>query len=718
MVMMNERILKLGPLLVLFFLSLSYLLSAEENVRAEVEKLLKEAHQKRGDAPLQAEELCKKAMQILEPGSASSGDLMEEERKKLEVRCLNIFILTGYYLGKYKQAVEKGKRSIEIARTIGDTQGKAKAYNNIGLVYIRMGNFGKALESFETSLELYNRLGIDLERANCYNNIGLTFYELGRHDQSLLNYLEALRIYEETGDKFGMSTAYNNIGLIYIELKNYEKALEYLPKALELSRELGEQLGMADGLYNIGLVYGSLKNDTEALNYFNRALAIYRQVKSAAGIAFAQAAIGDVYIRQTRYSLALTAVKEALTVSREIDDQKLLVRALIYMGMISRHKKNFTAALPHYEEALKLAKKINTTDQLASIYLELSLAYEELKNYRESLEYFKLYKNTGDKIFNEQISKKLADAQVKYDSEKQQQQIQLLKKDRDIQNLKLEKVRNDRNFILFTGLLVALLLLGVVLYNRQRAKTRMREEHLKLQQQEAISLLSGGIAHDYNNLLAVIIGYLELLKENVRDDEDTSQMVEIIEETSRQGKELAAKFLDISKSNWVQRREVTFDDILASTADWYPTVKPLLKRVSAPADLKPLYGDLRMLRDMLFNILQNAGEAAGESGQVKIKAENITLESKNEFSPEPGHYVKISITDNGRGIPPEHLGKIFDPYFSTKDKPSQKGMGLGLAICYSIVKKHNGHIRATSEPGAGTTITLHLPVSSSASSVA
>jgi signal transduction histidine kinase/TPR repeat protein len=714
---MNRRVLKLCLLWVLLFLSFSSLWSAEENVRAEVERLLKEAHQKRGDAPLQAEELCKKTLQLLEPGSAGAGGLMEKERKKLEVRCLNIMVLIGYYLGKYKQAVENGKRSMAIADAIGDTRGKAKAYNNIGLVYIRMGNFREALASFGTSLELNKRLGNKLDIADCYNNIGLTFYELGQFDQSLINYLEALRIYEESGNKGGMSTAYNNIGLIYIDLENYDKALEYLPKALELSRELGEHLSMADGLYNIGLVYNSLKKYTKALNYFKRALAIYRQTKSAGGIAFAQAAIGDVYIKQTRYSLALPAVQEALTVSREIDDQKLLIRALIYMGRISRHKKNFTDASSFYKEALKLAKKIKTTDQLASIYLELSLAYEEIKNHREALEYYKLYKKTVDKTFNEKSSKKLADAQAKYNSEKQEQQIKLLNKDRDIQSLKLEKVRNERNFLLFIGLLVALLLLVIIVYIRQRAKTRMQEEHLKLQKLESISILAGGIAHDFNNLLAVIIGYFELLKEKVQDDENTSQMVEIIEETTRQGKGLTAKFLDISKSNWARHQEVAFYDILASTADCYPAVKPLLKNVSVPTDLKPLYGDLRMLRDMMFYLLQNAGEAGGESGQVIIKAENIVLDSRDEFSPEPGHYVKISITDNGCGIPTEHLEKIFDPYFSTKNIPSQKGRGLGLAICNSIVKKHNGHIRVTSEPGAGTTVTLHLPASSSVSSV-
>ena len=117
------------------------------------------------------------------------------------------------------------------------------------------------------------------------------------------------------------------------------------------------------------------------------------------------------------------------------------------------------------------------------------------------------------------------------------------------------------------------------------------------------------------------------------------------------------------------------------------------------------------------NLFYNALEAVppGQGGRILVSAENITVEEAKEVEDETkfflktGQYVKISIEDNGMGIPPHIIEKIFDPYFSTREKNTQKGMGMGLTLCYSIVKKHDGHIDIESQEGKGTIVTLYLP---------
>ena len=113
----------------------------------------------------------------------------------------------------------------------------------------------------------------------------------------------------------------------------------------------------------------------------------------------------------------------------------------------------------------------------------------------------------------------------------------------------------------------------------------------------------------------------------------------------------------------------------------------------------------------MLNLLLNAIESmpGEEGGRIAVSAENITIPPENHFLLKPGKYVKVSIEDNGTGIPAEIIEKVFDPYFSTKEKNAQKGMGLGLTLCYSIIKRHNGHIRVESEPGKGTTVIIYLP---------
>ena len=122
--------------------------------------------------------------------------------------------------------------------------------------------------------------------------------------------------------------------------------------------------------------------------------------------------------------------------------------------------------------------------------------------------------------------------------------------------------------------------------------------------------------------------------------------------------------------------------------------------------------DSRQMHYAISNVLVNAMEAMPQGGTITIQAENQVIENKDKDSPLPlneGKYVRISIKDEGRGIPEEHLGRIFDPYFSTKERGVQKGMGLGLTTAYAVVEKHGGHIMVNSTTGVGTTVTIYLP---------
>ncbi len=243
-------------------------------------------------------------------------------------------------------------------------------------------------------------------------------------------------------------------------------------------------------------------------------------------------------------------------------------------------------------------------------------------------------------------------------------------------------------------------------------RARLYEELLTAKKMEAIGILAGGIAHDFNNLLSIIIGNLGLGLEGIESNPKwAAKMLKNAEKASIQATELSQRLITFSKGGWIVPREVTVSTVLKSIEEQNPGMKTVLHSTTTviPLDLKPLYGDQRYLSQVIQNVLQNADEATAEPKQITLAAENITLEEDNVFKLKNGDYVKISITDNGRGIPGHQIEKIFDPYFSTKDSVTQKGLGLGLAICYSIIKKHNGHIAVKSEIGKGTTVELYLP---------
>ena len=256
--------------------------------------------------------------------------------------------------------------------------------------------------------------------------------------------------------------------------------------------------------------------------------------------------------------------------------------------------------------------------------------------------------------------------------------------------------------------------LGKILEELKKAEAQRNHLHdqlLTAQKMEAIGILAGGIAHDFNNILSVIMGNLGLALEEIESNpKRAAKMLKNAEKASVQATALSQKLITFSKGGWIVRREISLSAVLKGMAEQNPGMKTILYTTATiPPGLNPLCGDERYLSQVIQNLLQNAGEATTEPKQITLEAENVTLTQDNDFELKDGDYVKISITDNGKGIPGDQIGKVFDPYFSTKDTVTQKGLGLGLAICYSIIKKHNGHIAVKSEVGKGTMVEFYIP---------
>ena len=246
-------------------------------------------------------------------------------------------------------------------------------------------------------------------------------------------------------------------------------------------------------------------------------------------------------------------------------------------------------------------------------------------------------------------------------------------------------------------------------------RKKLEAEIIKSKKLESIGLLAGGIAHDFNNLLSIILGNIELTKTRIPPGDEMHIVLEELEKVSLKGTELTSKFITFSRWGGMNMEKAVFADILSQVMElelgWSLGNNEVAYDIDIPKNLEPIYGDRFQLRLLLQNLLLNAIEAdrGGEGVKISVWAGNTAITSDHLLL-KPGKYVKVIIRDNGIGIPRENIDKVFDPYFSTKDKFAQKGLGLGLTLCYSIIKKHEGHIEVESEEGEGTQVTLYLPV--------
>jgi len=250
--------------------------------------------------------------------------------------------------------------------------------------------------------------------------------------------------------------------------------------------------------------------------------------------------------------------------------------------------------------------------------------------------------------------------------------------------------------------------IGAVLVFRDITIQRRAEaEHARAQKIESIGILAGGIAHDFNNILTGILGNISLARISTPDNPRVAQVLGEAEKASMRAKDLTQQLLTFSKGGAPIKRTVTLGEIIRESATFALSGSSVRCKFQITPDLFPVEADQGQIGQVIHNLVINAVQAMPQGGVMRITAHNTVGALNFPDAPAGARFVEISVIDGGLGIPPEHLGKIFDPYFSTK----QKGSGLGLATSYSIVKKHDGHLVARSKMGKGSTFTVYLPAS-------
>ncbi|MGE5341555.1 MAG: tetratricopeptide repeat protein [Candidatus Omnitrophota bacterium] len=771
---------------------------------------------------------------------------------KEEMTLLNDLSAMSGIMGEIKQAWTYAEKSFRIAKKIGDKDGEAWAYLNLGEVKwlvgeyrsaaeyyarankplkqsgdmagmarynfcmaqlnMRLSNFSQALEYGINSAKLYEKIGDERGRADSNNVIAATHMEKKDYPRCLVYFLDAKAGFERLGDTRGKAKVENNLGITYRNLKDYKKALECLTRAQIMNRKLGIKLYIANTTNNIGEVYTELKDYNKAKDFFARSIALKEELQDKRGIAY----------------------------------------TMTNMGRINRMMGDHKGALSWLNRALAISQRIDAKTDVMDTLLVLSETFEDMKDYSQSLDFYKKYKDISNILYSENTQKKMDQLQINYDISKKEQEIDLLKKNKDLQELSLERQTIVRNFFILISILAFISVFFI--YARYRLKTKIHselareiEEHkqtshklresedkfktlaeksmvgiyivqdgairyvnprflvifgycneeiigqspmvlamkadrpemedylnrrlaldsvtytpcyefrgvtrkggiihleshgtrilyknqpavletiiditdrkrvemefLNSRRLESIGILAGGVAHDFNNILTVIIGNLSIVIDEIPVSAPVKKMLEDSLQAANQCTELAKKLISFSRGGWIHPEEHEFHAILKDALNFYPEVKPFVRVAPSLKKLKSVYVDDRQVRQVLTNLLENAKDAVRDNPVplIEIDAENLTLYRENSYTLNPGDYAKILIKDNGRGIPSEYIQKIFHPSFALKDNGENvfKDMGLGMAICYSIIKKHNGHISIQSDVGKGTAVEIILPV--------
>ena len=413
---------------------------------------------------------------------------------------------------------------------VNDDQGRlAYCFTNLGLVSYMKGEYATALDFYETASGIYKDIDDPDNNSELLNRIGMTYWSLGINDKALHYMLEFIKLLKPDYPK-AMAIGYNNIGAIYRDLANDEKALEFYRKAVVFYELAGDSLDLPSPLSNIGTIFSTRNNPDSALYYYKRALEISDVIGDRLQSAKTKHNIALIYSTTGQFNEANDLLMEFLHISREIGYKEGQAHALLSLGNLSKDHGNIDAAIRHYRDCLSVADSIKLLQVQMNAHLALSKILEDDHQDKEALYHFQRYNQVKDTIFNAERTRIITELETRYETEKKQQENELLIKDNELKDKQINTL-----YLIIAGIVIITfsIILLIISYRRNTLnKKRLAEseaarlaEKVEYQNQE---LANGALALSRNlSFLNKLLEDLKSLSSHV-DEKGIQNLKDII----------------------------------------------------------------------------------------------------------------------------------------------------------------------------------------------
>lgn len=431
-------------------------------------------------------------------------------------------------LSKFDSAIYFHERSLAVKKRISDTVGMAISYNNMGIIFDSKGEYKKSIDSYRKAYGLHEIIGNKQQMADVLNNIGAVYSSRGEWELSIENLLMAIRLYEGVNISGSPLTAsFGNLAVNYVELKEYDKAIEYFEKMIEIQEEYGNKYHIAFAINGLATIYEILEDHTSALTYHKKALSLAEGFNEPRSIADILISLGVTYLRLNELELAESNIKRSLKIREEIGDSRGIIRANNRLGDINIQNGKAKIAISFYKKSLSLAKDLESQNEWSKIYEGLYLAYKANKQFNLALASFEKHKALSDSVLNEIKLKNIAELETKYETEKKEQQIALLNKDKELQAAVIESNRIGIIALIvfiFSGIIVVYWLFKRTQYKQkltlEAEKAKLKEEQVKAiinSQEKERKRFAMDLHDDFGQLLSAMRLNIHSMKETATD---------------------------------------------------------------------------------------------------------------------------------------------------------------------------------------------------------
>ncbi len=593
-----------------------------------------------------------------------SGKLHFEKGKAISY--LN-YGITYFNEGKYPEALKKFEKALSISQKINDKKIIAKCYNNMGLVYTYQSNYSEALKFHQKSLQINKEIGDSAGIEKSYGNIGIIYEEQANYAEAIKYYYASLKLAEALGDKKRMGDAYFNLGNASGGNLNYAGAIKYHLQALKLYEEIGFKQGVGLVSMNMGAAYQELDSLELALNFCQRSFKILDAIGNRVGAAQAKNIMAHINTKLGNYSQSLDDFSESLKVFSEMGDTFNISTSYRGIGEVYFHQGEYNEALKNFNLGLEMAKVVGNNSNIIAFYSSLSEVFEKKNDYKNAYINHKLYFALYDSILNEKKNSQIAEMQTKFETEKKDNEIILLNKDKEIQHVEIKKQKLLMYFSIGgLCLVIVLLLLG---YRTYKTRQTLRLSDIR-------NKIAGDLHDDIGSTLNSISIYSEVAR---KKDEQQDEALEMIGEASR-------KIIDaMSDIVWtVTPENDSFAKIIFRMKSFAYNLfraKKIEFTFQSDESLNEKKLSLEGRRNLYLIFKEAVNNLVKYSGATTVA---ITLVSENEF-------IKLRILDNGIG-------------FDT----AQDNIGNGLKNMKRRADEMKASFKIESSKGNGTQIELIL----------
>lgn len=548
---------------------------------------------------------------------------------------------------------------------------------------IKLKNSSTLNNTFLKNVQNAQKINYQLGEAESYSNLSLVNYLQGKYEEDLRYSLKAISIFETIDAKEKLALEYGELGY-RMKKRNMQKALFYMQKAKRIAEENHLQKPLLSIYDNYGVLKEMQIQYDSAFTFYNKSLAIKERIKDSIGIPYSLNNIAGIYVFKKQFNDAKILYDRALKIRELKNDENGITESYISLGDLYFAQNNFKTSISYFENALEKAKKYNFAVQLLFCYQKLSENYERLQNAPAALKYYKLYSDYKDGILNKETNSKIAELEIKFETNKKEKQILQ-------EQIRTRKFRSK--LIVVSSIAFFLGLIGFLIYRQQKLKNKQQAQEFQLktaisqietqnQLHEQRLSISRDLHDNIGAQLTFVISSIDNLKfGNKISDSKINQQLNNISNFTK------STIIELRDTIWAMNSsEFTVEDFYARIINFIEKAKSSKDDITFNFQISEELKDVKFPSIIGINLYRTLQEAVNNAIKYSA-AKNISVEVFKE-----NNQIKIKIKDDGKGFDLE-LIRYGNGFYNMKKR----------------IEEINGKFEIISRTTVGTTISIILP---------